>query len=285
MGHPSVYPTGVTIYNPDKCWSGYTILPIKEVGIVVIDMNGHEVRVFKDMHGFPAKLWPGGHVLGSRGLRSGKYGMQDQWDLVQLDWDGNVVWEFDRVEFIEDPGQEPRWMARQHHDYQREGNPVGYYAPNMEPKIDSGNTLVLSHRNVINKKISDKALLDDLIVEVDWEGNIVWEWLCSDHFDEFGFREAAKNALSRNPNYRPVGKGMGDWMHINSMSALGPNKWYDQGDERFHPDNIICDGRETNINFIISKKPAKLFGNSAQTTTVPPKKEPLAGLSGNTIAT
>lgn len=258
MGHPSVYPTGVTIYNPDKCWSGYTILPIKEVGIVVIDMNGHEVRVFKDMHGFPAKLWPGGHVLGSRGLRSGKYGMQDQWDLVQLDWDGNVVWEFDRVEFIEDPGQEPRWMARQHHDYQREGNPVGYYAPNMEPKIDSGNTLVLSHRNVINKKISDKALLDDLIVEVDWEGNIVWEWLCSDHFDEFGFREAAKNALSRNPNYRPVGKGMGDWMHINSMSALGPNKWYDQGDERFHPDNIICDGRETNINFIISKKTGKV---------------------------
>jgi hypothetical protein len=47
---------------------------------------------------------------------------------------------------------------------------------------------------------------------------------------------------------------MGDWMHLNSMSALGPNKWYDGGDERFHPANIITDGRETNIIFIISKE-------------------------------
>ena len=47
-------------------------------------------------------------------------------------------------------------------------------------------------------------------------------------------------------------------MHINSMSKLGPNKWYDAGDERFHPDNIIMDGRETNIIFIIDKKSGKV---------------------------
>jgi hypothetical protein len=51
---------------------------------------------------------------------------------------------------------------------------------------------------------------------------------------------------------------MGDWMHINSMSVLGPNKWYDAGDERFHPDNIIWDGREANIIAIISKKTGKI---------------------------
>ena len=51
---------------------------------------------------------------------------------------------------------------------------------------------------------------------------------------------------------------MGDWMHINSMSVLGPNKWYDAGDERFHPDNIIVDGREANIIFIISKATGKI---------------------------
>ena len=46
----------------------------------------------------------------------------------------------------------------------------------------------------------------------------------------------------------PIGEeGQSDWMHINSMSVLGPNKWYDQGDERFHPDNIIWDAREANI--------------------------------------
>ena len=51
---------------------------------------------------------------------------------------------------------------------------------------------------------------------------------------------------------------MGDWMHINSMSVLGPNKWYEAGDERFHPDNIIWDARESNISAIISKETGKV---------------------------
>ncbi len=256
MGHPSVYPTGVTIYNPDKCWSGYTVFPAEDMGCVLIDMSGREVRVWEGLHGFPNKMLPGGYVFGSLGERSGKYGFQDKVDLVQLDYDGNVVWSFDKVEYVEDPGETPRWMARQHHDYQRQGNPVGYYAPGLEPQVFSGNTLVLSHRTVFNKKISDKELVDDLMVEVNWEGEIIWEWLCSEHFDEFDFREGPKNTLARNPNFR--GRGMGDWMHINSMSALGPNKWFEQGDARFHPDNIIADGRETNIIFILDKKTGKI---------------------------
>ena len=259
MGHPTIYPSGVTIYNPEKCWSGFTIFQAQEVGAVLMDMNGREVNVWKGVLGMPNKLFPGGTLLTSRGRRSGKYAVQDGLDLVQVDWEGNVTWAFDQVEYIEDPGEEPRWMARYHHDFQREGNPVGYYAPGMEPRTDGGNTLVLAHRNVRNPKISDKLLLDDLIVETTWDGDIVWEWLASDHFDEMGFREASKNAMCRNPNYRPTQpEGMGDWLHINSMSYLGPNKWYDAGDERFHPDNIIVDGREANIIFIIEKKTGKI---------------------------
>ena len=121
----------------------------------------------------------------------------------------------------------------------------------MECKTDSGNTLLLCHHNVQDPEISDKVLQDDCVIEVDWEGNIVWRWNSHEHFREYGFDNAAKNALFRNPNMTAAG---GDWMHINSMSVLGPNKWYDGGDERFHPDNIIMDGRETNIIFIISKK-------------------------------
>ena len=263
MGHPTVYPTGVTLYNPEKAWSGYTIVPTKGQGATLIDMNGQEVHVWKDVHGFPNKIFPGGMLMGSRGLRNPKYGLQDQLDLIQVDWDGNVVWEFNKAEFIEDPGEKPQWMARQHHDYQRDGNPVGYYAPGMEPKTDSGNTLVLCHREVKCPYISDKPLLDDVVYEVDWEGEIVWEWLSSDHVEEFGYSEEARNARSRCPNYRGgtlivYAPALGDWMHINSMSRLGPNRWYDAGDERFHPDNIIMDGRETNIIFIIDKKSGKV---------------------------
>ncbi len=259
MPMPSVYPTGTTIYNPEKCWNGYTLMPIKQVGAVLIDMNGNVVKVWKDFQGFPNKLLPGGNVMGSLGVRDSAFSYQDQTDLTQLDWDGNVVWKFDHKDYIEDEGHEPRWMARQHHDYQREGNPVGYYVPDMECKTDGGNTLILCHSDLYNKKISDKRLLDDTIVEVDWEGNIVWKWTVSEHFNELGFSQAAKNVLFRNPNQHFTQTGeMSDWMHINSMSVLGPNKWYDAGDERFHPDNIIWDARESNIMAIISKETGKI---------------------------
>jgi hypothetical protein len=73
------------------------------------------------------------------------------------------------------------------------------------------------------------------------------------------FSEEAKNTLARHPNmHKEIGSGMGDWMHMNSMSELGPNKWYAIGDERFHPDNIIWCGRQTNITAITDKKTGKI---------------------------
>ena len=112
MGHPTIYPTGVTVYNPEKCWNGFTIFQALEVGAVLMNMNGRENKVWKGVHGFPNKIFPGGYLMTSRGSRDGRYGVQDGLDLVQIDWDGNVVWKFDRNEYIEDPGIPGRWMAR-----------------------------------------------------------------------------------------------------------------------------------------------------------------------------
>lgn len=257
MGLYSVYPMGTTIYDPEKAWNGYTLMQCQGIGAILVDMNGNVVKCWKGVQGFPNKLLPGGYLMGSLGLRDPKFGYQDQTDLVQIDWDGKVVWKFDKKELVDDDGDK-RWIARQHHDYQREGNPVGYYVPGMECKTDSGNTLILCHEDVYNKRISEHRLLDDVFIEVDWEGNIVWEWHANKHFAELGFDEIAKNVLARNPNNHENGGGQGDWMHINSMSTLGPNKWYDAGDERFHPDNIIWDAREANILAIISKKTGKI---------------------------
>ena len=280
MSYPSVYPTGTTIFKPEKCFSGYTIFQAKEVGALLIDMSGAEVQLWKNLHGFPNKLLPGGYVMGHLAERNNKYGMQDQTDLVQVDWDGNIVWKFDQYEYIEDPGEEPQWMARQHHDYQREGNPVGYYVPGMDPKVDSGTTLILSHKNLYNKEITDKKLLDDVIIEVDWNGDIVWEWILSEHFDEFDFSEEAKNILFRDPNFRAAGGGLGDWMHINSMSALGPNHFYDAGDERFHPDNIIWDARETNIIAITDKQSGKIVWSVGPDYNTSPELKELGWIIG-----
>ena len=258
MGHPTIHPTGVTLYNKDKAFSGYTLYQAHGVGAILIDLNGTEVKIWRDLDGFPNKLLPGGQVFGSTGRRNPKYALQDQVDLVQVDWDGNIVWKFDKNELVEDPGDEPRYVARQHHDYQREGNPVGYFVPNYIPQVSSGKTLVLTHENVKNEKISDKELFDDKIIEIDYEGNILWSWRPNEHFDELEFSDIAKEVIYKDPNLRPIGAGIGDWLHINSASYLGPNKWYDSGDERFHPDNIIWDAREANIIGITSKETGKI---------------------------
>lgn len=232
MGQPLVFPHGVTVYDPEKCWNGYTLVPLINDGVLLFDMNGNEIRRW-NMQAMPAKMLPGGYVMGLSGYRHPDYGMQDGVNLLEIDYDGNIVWEFDHLEEIDDPGRDHRWMARQHHDYQREGNPVGYYVPGMDANPLGGKTLILCHQTIRNPLISDKKLLDDMMIEVDWEGNILWKWSISDHFEELGFDEAAKNVLFRDPNMRSSDGGVGDYLHVNCASYLGPNKWYDQGDSPF----------------------------------------------------
>ena len=258
MGFPSVFPTSTTIYYPDECYSGFTVYTTSSGDSLLVDMNGNVVKIWQGLDGFPSRIYPGGYLMASTGRRNPKYGYLDMLDLVQVDWDGNVVWKFSKYDRVKDGRQKAKWVARQHHDYQREGNPVGYYAPGMDPIVGGGSTLVLCHKDVAHKGISEKPILDDTFVEVSWDGKITWEWLCSDHFDELGFDEAALNTMHRNPNMVPAGGGIGDYMHMNSMSLVGPNKWYDAGDERFHPDNVIWDGRQTNIIAITDKKSGKI---------------------------
>lgn len=248
MGHPTVHPTGVTIYKPSKASPGYILFQANDHGAVLIDPVGREVQVWKGLHGFPNKLLPGGHVFGSSGERDPKFAFQDQLDLVQVDWDGNVVWKFDQLEEIEDPNTPKRWVSRQHHDFQRQGSSTGYPAPGQDPLVEGGNTIVLVHQDVFAPEISDVVLLDDRIVEVSPDGKIVWSWSAHEHFEELGFDDRAKQVLRTKPNRVPGLKNPGDWLHINSLSVLGPNRHFDAGDERFHPDNLIWDSRESNMS-------------------------------------
>jgi hypothetical protein len=41
-------------------------------------------------------------------------------------------------------------------------------------------------------------------------------------------------------------------VYLNNCAWIGPNHWYEAGDTRFHPDNIITDIRALNCSFIIS---------------------------------
>ncbi len=255
---PSVYPTGTTIYQPDKAWSGYTIFDtIDEQGAALIDMNGNLLRQFTNIAAAPgpARILPGGFVMGGDMPREPH---QEAIAVVQYDWDGREVWRFDRTDEVTTEAGETIWAARLHHDWQREGNPVGYYAPDMEPATDRGRTLILAHKSVTAPEITDKQLEDDYVIEVSWDGEILWEWLASDHVAEFGLTEDARNVIYRAAAFNEE-RGSFDWLHINAMSYVGPNQWYDNGDQRFHPDNVLLSIRRPNVIAIVDRTGAVVW--------------------------
>ena len=67
---PTVYPMGTTIYKPEKCWPGYTVLSARyafgpDGGMnPVIDMNGNEVNNWTAAN--KGKLLPGGVLFGTK---------------------------------------------------------------------------------------------------------------------------------------------------------------------------------------------------------------------------
>ena len=44
-----------------------------------------------------------------------------------------------------------------------------------------------------------------------------------------------------------------DWMHVNTVQALPENKWYDMGDERFKPGNVMISPRCLDTIYIIDR--------------------------------
>jgi hypothetical protein len=168
-----VYPTGTTIYQPDKAWSGYTVLDTpNSQGAVLIDMNGAPVHRWRGVTAVPgpARLLPGGDLIGGSARRRPH---QEARALVQVNWRGDTVWSFDHADLVEEAGQPATWMARQHHDWQREGSPNGDYAPGALPMTSGGLTLILTHKNVTRPAISDRLLEDDRQIEVSWEGKVL----------------------------------------------------------------------------------------------------------------
>lgn len=163
-------------------------------------------------------------------------------DLVQEDWAGNVVWSFGKADQIEVEGR-LHWSARQNHDFVREGAPVGYYVPGQAPRLREGRTLILSQKsgrwpNVTRDHLPRAAR----IIEVSWEGELLWDWMPAEHFEEFGHSEEARNTIMRGCRNQHC-------VFLNTVSRVGPNRWYDGGDERFHPDNVISDDRGTMIRW------------------------------------
>lgn len=276
---PSVFPSGVTINDQKSTWNGYTVLSLLGAPYaVVIDMNGRIVKQWDDFNtsaGGPVRVLPGGNVIAPWGANPGH---QESLALVARDYSGKEIWRLDRNETVDVSGQQVNAL-RQHHDWQRADFPSGYYSPLAVPGATSNvKTLVLMHVNRKVPAVGPGELEDDRIVELDAEGKVVWEWRAADHIDEFGFDAAARDAISRAtvPTPRAAGpaaaapagpnRGAGggpakpqaaaralDWVHINSATWLGPNKWFDAGDKRFAPEHILISSRSASFVAIIGR--------------------------------
>ena len=217
----SVYPTGTTIYDPSQTWSGYTVLsPLRTQAVIVIDMNGNVVKRwdgYVNSAGGPARIFPDGIVMGANGARPPH---QESLELVQRYFEGNLIWRFDRGEQITTNDGKPVWSLRQHHDWQRDDFPAGYYSPAFKPSIEGGNTLILTHTNRAQPTVANAELEDDRLIEVSPKGELLWEWVASDHIDELGFSADARNAIKATPGVNNA-RASFDWLHINSATMSG----------------------------------------------------------------
>jgi len=156
-------------YSPSQAYEGYTLFaPMGGSGVWLIDMMGHivhhwEVEYLPAAHGV---LLPNGNLLyaGKRMDSTIQLGGAGG-ELLELDWDGNLIWEY------KDP-----YM---HHDFQR---------------LPNGNTMVLGWVPTpedITAKIKggvsgtelEGAIWSDSFREINPEGQIIWEWRGYEHLD------------------------------------------------------------------------------------------------------
>ena len=239
FGYPTVYPTGTTIYDPDNAYGSYILVAdhndrsnhpsaaARTEGQVpgdirLIDMNGNVVHTWNVEPYFNkrARVLKNGHLL---------YAGPDK-RVIQYDWDSNIVWEHKGIGSVNDLRILP-----------------------------NGNRLLIAHEPIpqsaqgkvedVSEKIapwwgprmrgSEEHQQGGDIFEVNLNGEVVWEWHAHDHLDLNLFSPLTP---------------LNDWLHMNSIAPLPENKWYDAGDKRFKPGNILINPRNINMMYIVDKQ-------------------------------
>ena len=123
------------------------------------------------------------------------------------------------------------WEGRLKWQHQLPGN--GDFPHHDLIQLLNGNYLVVAR---------DAQTYGDYLQEVDPDTGVVWEWRSFDHRKVF----PGWNSNSKDPT------------HINSVYELPPNRWYESGDGRFRPGNILVSARTINTVFVIDRSSGKV---------------------------
>jgi hypothetical protein len=204
--------TGLTVYKPEKCYNGYTIYaPLGSPYVYMIDMNGRVVHMWtvgieksRERGVTIGTTWYYKYLKNNHHILANVIGF----GLKEMDWNSNVVWEY--------------FIPNAHHDFCR---------------MNNGNTMILYNRPLKDERVSSKPLIDDCFREVTPEGEAIWEWSATEHFEEFDFDIEAKKLI--------YDQG-GDYLHINTVEVL-PN-----GD-------ILSCSRNANMIFIVSRATGRVI--------------------------
>lgn len=239
FAYPTIYPTGTTIYDPDAAYSSYILISDHaEMGnhpsaavrvqskipgdVRLIDMNGTVVHTWNVDPYFNkrSRLLPNGHLVFAGSDKT----------IFEYDWDSNVVWQHKGIGSVNDlrvlPNGNRLLIAHE---------PIPQYAQGKVKDVGEKIAPWWEPR----KRGSEEHQLGADIYEVNLEGEVVWEWHAHDHLD--------LNLFS------PV-TPLGDWLHVNSIAPLPENKWFESGDTRFRPGNILLNARNINVMYIIDKQ-------------------------------
>lgn len=211
MAWPYKYETGVTLYDPTKAFAGYNLItpfpgrsapePNVHPGTVyLMDMQGNVVHTWKTPYPtWYSRLMPDGHLVSC--LRCSKPTPDrpgyDQYHmggatgmLVELDWDGKVVFE--------------HFDPNMHHDFRRLGNGNYIYVgwekvpPDLAKKVQGGQK---------GTEHKDGAMFGDYFREITPSGKTVWEWHGIEHLD---------------PDLDIIGAihPREEWTHINDVDVM-----------------------------------------------------------------
>jgi hypothetical protein len=122
-------------------------------------------------------------------------------------------------------------------EYDWDGNLKWFYRLEADDDFPHHDLIVLGNGNYL-VLARDRATHTGYLEEVDRQGRVVWLWRSIDHMDSFPTWDRDR----RDPT------------HFNSIHELPANRWFDAGDVRFRPGNILVSARHLNTIFIVDKR-------------------------------
>jgi hypothetical protein len=129
--------------------------------------------------------------------------------------------------------------------------------------LDDGSTYVLRRTIVPDEwqfRIVDPVrrmakVRSDSILQIGLSGEIVWQWHAHEHLD---LNNPGTGGWTRYTSPNSGAFRMADWSHINTISPLPDNAWYDEGNNTFMPGNLLVHARNFSTSMIVDRESGKI---------------------------